>query len=231
MPDICGSQKFSRCRRHASRSIWRHSARGSTSTLMRARSSQPVRRPISCGGLSSARRLRADRRPRRSRAACRATRTPACARRARGRSPRSRSRASRRAARSKSYAYSSPSDSSSRSRSLGRMPRTGKREKIARPFAAAMRSYAPSSTGNASMRSGSPSASIDRPPAWASFLSSSSSSSSSSRSRGLCSGAGFGDERVRRASRAASRDTAATLRGSSARTAARRRPGGSRASR
>ncbi len=53
MPLIAGSQKFSRCRRQASRSICAHSARGSTSTLTRLRSSQPLRRPISVGGLSS----------------------------------------------------------------------------------------------------------------------------------------------------------------------------------
>ena len=43
-PDICGSQNCSRCRRQASRNICAHSSRGSISTPMRPKSSQPLRR-------------------------------------------------------------------------------------------------------------------------------------------------------------------------------------------
>ena len=44
MPDIVGVQKWSRCSRHTSCRICRHSARGSTAARMRSRSSQPLLR-------------------------------------------------------------------------------------------------------------------------------------------------------------------------------------------
>ena len=43
-PDMSATQKWSRCRRHTSRSICRHSSRGSTDTRMRPRSIQPLLR-------------------------------------------------------------------------------------------------------------------------------------------------------------------------------------------
>ena len=109
------------------------------------------------------------------------------------------------------------------------MPRTGKREKIARPFArddAVVRAFVDRKRQHAQRQA----VRVDHDVRLRVLLVFVVVVVVVVVAR-LCSGAGFGDERVRPSIRAASRDTAATPPGSSARTAARRTPGGSRASR
>ena len=50
MPDMSGTQKWSRCSRHTSRNICRHSLRGSIDRRMRSRSIQPLLRDGVLGG-------------------------------------------------------------------------------------------------------------------------------------------------------------------------------------